>query len=71
MIGHFSNVGEPGLKSSRVKVEYPLKKHLFFQVGQFSKVGSGFSYGKIRVFFESFERKDYTTLFWKRFHVAL
>ena len=38
-IGYFSKVGEPGLKSSRIKVEYPLKKDLFFEVGQFSKVG--------------------------------
>ena len=38
-IGHFSKVGELGLKSSRIKVEYSLKKDLLFKVSQFSKVG--------------------------------
>ena len=39
VIGHFSKVGELGLKSSRIKVEYSLKKDLLFKVSQFSKVG--------------------------------
>jgi hypothetical protein len=42
-ICHFSNIGEAGLKSSRIKVEHVFKKDSFFQDGQFSRVGRYFA----------------------------